>query len=159
MPKVTQKLLHCSKGFEGERACIYIYIEVRKESHERYINTKTMEKYDRIDRGLECSSIHRSNGDNNIYQSFNADKSDLYDIKVNQIYEKPLNPKAIWREGTTLIVGDSMLNGLEEEKLRNCKVKSIPWSIHRGLGLSLESIATKETINRNYSYRDKEFRT
>ena len=42
-------------------------------------------------------------------------------VMINNIYKKPLNHEAIWRKGTTLIAGDSMLNGVDETKLRNTK--------------------------------------
>ena len=43
-----------------------------------------------------------------------------------RIYKNPLPPEALWRKGTTLIIGDSMLGGIDESRLRNTKVRVKP---------------------------------
>ena len=45
---------------------------------------------------------------------------------INSIYSKPLNTKALWKKGTTLIIGDSLLYGLDEQRLKNAKVRIYP---------------------------------
>ena len=46
--------------------------------------------------------------------------------QLNHLYKKPLPPEALWKEGTTLVIGDSMLGGIDEGRLRNTKVRSNP---------------------------------
>ena len=43
-----------------------------------------------------------------------------------RIYKGPLPPEALWRKGTTLIIGDSMLGGIDETRLRDTKVRVKP---------------------------------
>lgn len=38
------------------------------------------------------------------------------------VYNGKTDNRILWKKGTTLIVGDSMLNGLDESRLKNCKV-------------------------------------
>ena len=55
------------------------------------------------------------------------DTSEIIDYnELNMIYKKPINTDALWKKGTTLIVGDSMLNGIIESKLKNTKVRILP---------------------------------
>ena len=42
--------------------------------------------------------------------------------KINSIYTKPLCKEALWKKGTILIVGDSLLYGIDEQRMRNTKV-------------------------------------
>ena len=42
------------------------------------------------------------------------------------LYKQPLPPEALWKKGTTLIIGDSMLGGIDETRLWNTKVRSKP---------------------------------
>ena len=44
-------------------------------------------------------------------------------VILNSIYDKPLS---MWKYGTTLITGDSMLNGMDESRLKNEKVRIYP---------------------------------
>ena len=44
------------------------------------------------------------------------------------VYNGKTDNRILWKKGTTLIVGDSMLNGLDESRLRNCKVRVYPGS-------------------------------
>ena len=48
------------------------------------------------------------------------------EYKLNLIYGDGVNPEATWKIGTTLIVGDSMLYGIDESKIRNAKVRIFP---------------------------------
>ena len=45
---------------------------------------------------------------------------------LENIYQGPLPKAAHWKEGTTLIIGDSMIGGIEEGRLRNTKVRTNP---------------------------------
>ena len=42
------------------------------------------------------------------------------------MYNNKIDECDLWKPQTTLIVGDSMLYGLEESRLRNCKVRMFP---------------------------------
>ena len=48
---------------------------------------------------------------------------------LNKIYESCLEYTALWKKGTTLIVGDSMLYVIDETTLRNTKVWLFPGSM------------------------------
>ena len=64
--------------------------------------------------------------------------SDIGKYKINQIYKNPLNHEATWKKGTPSIVGDIMLYGIDESKIRNAKVRIFPGAsiddlvVHRG---------------------------
>ena len=47
---------------------------------------------------------------------------------LNKFYESRLEYTALWKKGTTLIVGDSMLYGIGETRLRTTKVRLFPVS-------------------------------
>ena len=49
-------------------------------------------------------------------------------VNINQIYKSYLETNSIWKKGTTLIVGDSMLYGIDEKRLCNTKVRIFPGS-------------------------------
>ena len=61
---------------------------------------------------------------NNANDYINDDLQNLNDI--NDVYKKELDECALWRRGTTLIVGDSLIYGLDESRLKNCKVRVFP---------------------------------
>ena len=46
--------------------------------------------------------------------------------QLRHVYKQPLPPEALWKKGTTLIIGDSMLGGIDETRLWNTKVRSKP---------------------------------
>ena len=78
-----------------------------------------------IDRGLNLStssSIFNESALNCTSPMFFLDDAPLDSLTEHQFP---------WKEGTTLITGDSMLTGLDEKKLRNCKVR-----IHPGAGIT-----------------------
>ena len=45
---------------------------------------------------------------------------------IPSIYDQPIDEQAVWRKGTTLIIGDSLLYGIDERKRRNTKVRIYP---------------------------------
>ena len=55
-----------------------------------------------------------------------TDNIDLENLQ--NIYKGPLPKRAQWKEGTTLIIGDSMIGGIDEGRLRNAKVRVNPGS-------------------------------
>ena len=60
--------------------------------------------------------------DNVIDMSISVDEN----CTLERVYKKKLPPEALWRHGTTLIIGDSMIGGIDERRLRNTKVRSKP---------------------------------
>ena len=59
----------------------------------------------------------------NFIKSINSNNA-----RYGNIYEKDVDKQALWIPGTTLIIGDSMLYGLDEKRLKNCKVCVYPGS-------------------------------
>ena len=53
-------------------------------------------------------------------------------ILLNEIYKSRL-----WKKGTTLIVGDSMLYGIDETRLHNTKVRLFPGSMMEDMYLNI----------------------
>ena len=45
---------------------------------------------------------------------------------INDVYKNELDECALWRRGTTLIVGDSLIYGLDESRLKKCNVHVFP---------------------------------
>ena len=61
--------------------------------------------------------------------SFNIDVHEMpsnEEYILNSIYDKPMANQSLWKNGTTLIIGDSLLNGIDESKLVNAKVRIYP---------------------------------
>ena len=46
--------------------------------------------------------------------------------QLRRLYKEPLPPEALWKKGTTLIIGDSMIGGIDETRLRSTKVRVKP---------------------------------
>ena len=59
------------------------------------------------------------------------------------VYENEADPSILWKKGTTLIVGDSMLNGLDETRLKNCKVRAYGGSSIEDLHYNLVPLLRK----------------
>ena len=110
---------------------------IRKESHEKYMSIRNRKmkfsEHNIFDRGINITNYREYQPKNDAITELSNKpndtaiiESDTGEYKVNYIYEKPLNHEAIWRKGTILIVGDSMLYGIEENKLKNAKVRVFP---------------------------------
>ena len=59
---------------------------------------------------------------NNKYNEFKGNNN----VDIINVYEHELNASALWKRGTILIIGDSMLYGLDESRLKTCKVRIYP---------------------------------
>ena len=70
-----------------------------------------------------CLNMNRINDINNNVRTF---KNENYDTGAINIYEKDIEKNALFKPGTTLIVGDSMIYGIDEKRLKNCKVRVYP---------------------------------
>ena len=103
------------KEFEEEEVKTKLNNEldiIRKENHGKYIRIKDM--------GLSYHNLLNKRID-----STDVKVSDT-EYKLNLIYGDGVNPEATWKIGTTLIVGDSMLYGINESKIKNAKVRIFP---------------------------------
>ena len=129
---------------------------IRKEKHEKYLISKKdkLRAHNILDRGITISNNNESPlGNEGFMQSAKQSNGDTETIddtskyKINHIYEKPLVNEATWRSGTTLIVGDSLLNGIEESKLRNAKVRVFPGSSIEDLVYHLTPLLRKKPSN------------
>ena len=65
---------------------------------------------------------------NNLYENWDGTSMESENslAQLRRLYNEPLPPEAHWRKGTTLIIGDSMIGGLDETRLRNTKVRVKP---------------------------------
>ena len=65
---------------------------------------------------------------NNLYENWEGTSIESEDslAQLRRLYNEPLPPEALWRKGTTLIIGDSMIGGIDETRLRNTKVRVKP---------------------------------
>ena len=50
----------------------------------------------------------------------------MNECTLDRVYKNSLPPQAQWKNGTTLIIGDSMIGGIDERRLRNTKVRPKP---------------------------------
>ena len=74
--------------------------------------------FENISSGDECDSMFKSTGESN--------KTVENTSILNSIYDNPMDEKAMWKPGTTLITGDSMLYGIDETRLKHSKVRIFP---------------------------------
>ena len=63
------------------------------------------------------------------------------------IYSKPLEETAKWDNGTTLIIGDSLLYGIEESKLKNTKVRMYPGAGVEDMSYNIYPLLRKNPTN------------
>ena len=66
---------------------------------------------------------------------------------LERVYKEPLPPHALWKQGTTLIIGDSMIGGIEERRLRNTKVRSHPGASIEDLHFHITPYLRKKPTN------------
>ena len=66
---------------------------------------------------------------------------------LNSIYTKPLEKAALWKKGTTLIIGDSLLYGLDETKLKNAKVRIYPGGSLEDMHYNIYPLLRKKPTN------------
>ena len=94
------------------------HLNNKKSENIKYI----LNKEQSIDRGLHKQFINGIKVNKVSCSGFNN-----YIDNIN-VYDKGININAQWKPRTTLIIGDSMLNGLDEKRLKNCKVTAFPGS-------------------------------
>ena len=73
--------------------------------------------------------------------------SEHYHLREEDVYDKTLHPDSQWKKGTTLIIGDSMIGGVLEKRLRNTKVRSYPGAIIEDLFYHLVPLLRKKPTN------------
>ena len=66
---------------------------------------------------------------------------------MGTIYERPIEKAALWRPGTTLLVGDSLLFGIDEKRLRNTKVRIFPGASIEDMYFNLVPLLRKKPTN------------
>ena len=66
---------------------------------------------------------------------------------LNKIYERRLEYTALWKKGTTLVVGDSMLYGIDETRLRSTKVSIFPGSTIKDMHFNIYPVLHKDPTN------------
>ena len=65
-------------------------------------------------------------------------------IDFMNVYQNNIDERALWNNRTTLIVGDSMLYGLDESRLKNCKVRIYPGSSIEDMHYNLVPLLRKK---------------
>ena len=88
---------------------------------------------------------------NNLYEDW-GDMSILSDggqniAQLSHLYKQPLPIEAQWKKGTTLIIGDSMLGGIDETRLRNTKVRSHPGALIEDMFFQITPYLRKRPSN------------
>ena len=66
---------------------------------------------------------------------------------IPSIYDQPIDEQAVWRKGTTLIIGDSLLYGIDERKIRNTKVRIYPGAGVDGMFYNIFPLLRKRPEN------------
>ena len=84
---------------------------------------------------------HANDKSNTLPNHHNEDKCEI------TVYQTELNEKACWKRGTTLIIGDSMIYGLDEARLRNCKVRVYPGASIEDMYYNLVPLLRKKPTN------------
>ena len=104
IPNIDIMQSSCGKSSRGENKnindCYYSDSVNENKLHFDHITSKSAEHHWNI-----------TTSDNNRYTYF------------MNVYQNNIDESALWNSRTTLIVGDSMLYGLDETRLKNCKVR------------------------------------
>ena len=78
----------------------------------------------------EPNVVHKTSNNDNIpgNEHANNDITIIPSAELDTLNAYTANPEhhTLWKKGTTLIIGDSMLHGLDETRLRNSKVRVCP---------------------------------
>ena len=67
--------------------------------------------------------------------------------ELNTVYVQPIDERALWKPGTTLIIGDSILYGIDENRLRNTKVRVYPGSTIEDMFFNITPLLRKRPTN------------
>ena len=71
----------------------------------------------------------------------------IHHITEEEIYTNELPHNALWKKRTTLIVGDSMIGGIMEKRMRNTKVRSFPGALVEDLFYYIVPLLRKKPTN------------
>ena len=109
--------------------------KIRQMKHDQFLKRKREPIEERSGENVEISSCddqpqepQQPESDNYTWSPLNNTAKTSIVTDLNNIYKGPLPKEAQWREGTTLIIGDSMIGGIEEGRLWNTKVRVKPGS-------------------------------
>ena len=105
------------------------------------INEIQKEQSQLINRGLTTNIISGIKLNNSSYSVSNNYISNI------DVYDKDINANAQWKPGTTLIIGDSMLNGLDEKRLKNCKVRPFSGASVEDMHFNIDPLLRKKPSN------------
>ena len=133
---------------------------IRLEFHSNYLKSKDKSIYSDMSDSLSKSKSSSENYSNNpTHNSFINKASIEKRIKIKDAFNKLSNNKPAryrvqnqpfpWPKGTTLVVGDSMIQGLEENKLKryNAKIRSFPGSTIDDLYDYIKPLLKKKPTN------------
>ena len=67
--------------------------------------------------------------------------------ELNTIYQNTIDNNALWKQGTTLIIGDSILYGIDESKLKHTKVRVFPGSSIEDIFFNITPLLRKKPSN------------
>ena len=126
-------------------------------------NNKIRDTLDRIKNNITNKDVNTA-----CKPSQNDDIEIIHDDNTNthvekdalHVYNSEVDHRILWKKGTTLIVGDSMLNGLDESRLRNCNVHVYPGSSIEDMHYNITPLLPKQPstvilhVGTNNSTRD-----
>ena len=92
----------------------------------------------------ERSVISNSANENNVR---NAEDIIIQYNELNTIYQNTIDNNALWKQGTTLIIGDSILYGIDESKLKHTKVRVFPGSSIEDIFFNITPLLRKKPSN------------
>ena len=92
----------------------------------------------------ERSVISNSANENNVR---NAEDIIIQYNELNTIYQNTIDNNALWKQGKTLIIGDSILYGIDESKLKHTKVRVFPGSSIEDIFFNITPLLRKKPSN------------
>ena len=114
--------------------------QCRTEKHNNYMNRSS-----NLPINTHGTSAIRSSGG---IESNLSDTEIMIQYKEsNAIYKKAINKNELWRQGTTLIIGDSVLYGIDESKLKDTKVRVLPGSSVEDIFFNITPLLRKKPTN------------
>ena len=129
----------------------WIFIEKKREANEKRFKI-IKDKLERIKNNQKSIDVNSACISSKIDIDVPSDCRDITQKNNNKhyvkndalhVYDNEADPTILWKKGTTLIVGDSMLNGLDETRLKNCKVRAYGGSSIEDLHYNLVPLLRK----------------
>ena len=74
-------------------------------------------------------------------------KKDCHNMMLQSVYNKSPDKNMQWKKGTPLIIGDSLIHGIDESRLKNTEVRMFPGAFVENMQFNIIPLLRKNPAN------------